>query len=72
MSSVVPTAIAGPSVIAPAIETPTRVSYAWIPWHLNLDDPIDLNDKLGRDIHNKSVEPLSAPFDGSFKNMHLL
>ena len=31
------------------MSTVAPVSYALTPGHLNLDDPIDLNDKLGRD-----------------------
>ena len=54
------------------MSTVAPVSYALTLGHLNLDDPIDLNDKLGRDIYNRAVEPLKVPFDGSSKNIHLL
>ena len=47
-------------------------TYALTPGHLKPDDPLDLNDKLGRDIYNRAVEPLKVPFDGSSKNIHLL
>ena len=47
-------------------------NYALTPKYLNPDDPIDLNDKLGRDIYNRAVEPLKVPFGGSSKNIHLL
>ena len=33
-------------------------NYALTPGHLNPDDPIDLNDKLDRDIYNRAVEPM--------------
>ena len=47
-------------------------NYSLTPGHLKPDDPLDLNDKLGRDIYNRAVEPLKVPFDGSSKNIHLL
>ena len=40
-------------------------NYALTPGHLNPDEPIDLNDKLGRNIYYRAVEPLKVPFDGS-------
>ena len=42
------------------------------PGRLNLDGHIDLNDKLGRNLYNRVVEPLKVPFDGTLKNIHLL
>ena len=48
------------------------MSYALTPGHLTPDDPIDLSDKLGRDLYNRAVEPLKVPFDESSKNVHLL
>ena len=48
------------------------MSYALTPGHLTPDDPIDLSDKLGRDLYNRAVEPLKVPFDRSSKNIHLL
>ena len=39
------------------------VSYALTPGHLNPDDPIDRNDKLGRNIYNRAFEPLKVSFD---------
>ena len=48
------------------------MSYALTPGHLKPDDPIDLSDKLGRDLYIRAVGPLKVPFDGSSKNIHLL
>ena len=47
-------------------------SYALTPGHFKADDPVDLSDKLGREIYNRAVEPLKVPFDGTSKNIHLL
>ena len=46
------------------------VTYALTLEHFNPYDSIDLDDKLGRDIYNRAVEPLKVPFDGSSKNIH--
>ena len=54
------------------MSTAASTNYALTPEHLNPDDPIDLNDKLDRDIYNRAVEPLKVPFDGSSKNIHLI
>ena len=47
------------------MSTTAITNYALTPGHLNPDGPIDLNDKLGMDIYNRAVEPLTVPFDGS-------
>ena len=46
------------------------VTYALTLEHFNPYDSIDLDDKLGRDIYNRAVDPLKVPFDGSSKNIH--
>ena len=47
-------------------------SYALTPGHFKPNDPVDLSDKLGREIYNRAVEPLKVPFDGTSKNIRQL
>ena len=47
-------------------------TFALTPGQLQADDIVDLNSKLGRDLYNRTIEPLKMPFDGNSKNINLL
>ena len=45
--------------------------FALSPENLNADNIVNLNTKIGKELYNKTTDPLAISFNGDSKNINL-